>query len=136
MQEKLHRRPPGRGFSLIELLIVVAVIGVIATIAIPVLMETRRNSLDEKARQCVRIVLSAQQAFYADQGRFGDLGELASNDPPYLDSRFASGVGQMGHSIELNLQITNGGSGFVVSSDNPAGNFDYSADETMEIVAQ
>ncbi len=136
MRRKVKECAARRGFSLIELLIVIAVIGIIATIAIPILMETRRKSLDEKARQCVRIVLSAQQAFYASEGRFGDFTELAGANPPFLDDRFASGTGIMGHGLELDLQLTNGGNGFQVSTDNPAGHFDYSADESMEIVAQ
>ncbi|MCC7477192.1 prepilin-type N-terminal cleavage/methylation domain-containing protein [bacterium] len=136
MRRKERGAAGRQGFSLIELLIVIAVIGIIATIAIPILMETRRNSLDEKARQCVRIVLSAQQAFYASEGRFGDFTELASSTPPYLDSRFASGTGLMGNNVELDLQLTGGGSGFIVNASNPAGHFDYSADESMEIIVQ
>lgn len=132
MQE-ITRRLRRRGFSLIELLIVIAVIGVIATIAIPILMETRRNSLDEKARQCLRSVLSAQAAFFASEGRYGDLDEMASADPPYLDQRYVSGVGVMGHSLEINLELVNGGAGFVATTDNPAGHFDYTADEGMDI---
>ncbi len=126
----MYRR---RGFSLIEVLIVVTIIGIITTVAIPILTNARRKAMDDKAISSMRVVNSAQQAYFTRTGGYGELDVLAGADPPFLDSRFRSGVGIMGNGLEINLAVTNGGTGYDSMATNPGGNFDYTSDETMVI---
>jgi prepilin-type N-terminal cleavage/methylation domain-containing protein len=123
------------GFSLVETLAVVLVLAIIAIIAVPLLLNARRVSLDEKARNSLRSVVSAQQCFFADTGRFGNLTELTSNGPPYLDRRFAVGNGTLDHGIEVKVTLKAGGSGFKAEAFNPDGNSDYVSDESFKVDA-
>ena len=63
-----------RGFTLIELMIVIAIIAIIAAIAIPNLIEARKGSNEAAAIGALRTMTTAQALYReGDKGHFGTL---------------------------------------------------------------
>jgi prepilin-type N-terminal cleavage/methylation domain-containing protein len=80
-----------RGFSLLELLIVVAIILIIATIAIPSLLRSRQAANESSAVANVRTINTAEVTYLSSSGgSYGTVGDLVTAG--LIDSRFSGAV--------------------------------------------
>ena len=59
-----------KGFTLIELMIVIAIIGILAAIAIPQFTRYRQRSHDSSAQADLRNAATAQEGFFVDASRY------------------------------------------------------------------
>jgi len=88
-----------KGFSLAEIMVVIAIISMIAAIAIPALLRSRHNANELSAITSVRTMFYSLQQYYTGNmphiypDTLAQLAEPLAN-PPYIDSVLAGGVKQ------------------------------------------
>ncbi|ATB49921.1 type IV pilin protein PilA [Corallococcus macrosporus] len=64
--------PRNRGFTLIELMIVVAIIGILAAIAIPNFIKFQARSKQSEAKTNLKALYTAQKAFFSEKDRYSN----------------------------------------------------------------
>ena len=114
MLTKLKKRDE-RGFTLIELMIVIAIIGILAAIAIPQFSAYRARSYNSAAQADLRNAATAQEAYFVDHDIYTNtLTTLVGTTYGLYTSR--------------NVVMTMGGAnnqGYTMSSYHPSGTATY-----------
>ena len=101
------------GFSLIELLVVILIIGVLAAIALPAFLGQREKGQDSSAKSAARNLVSGMESFYATEKTYvgasgandvSKMGVLGSGDgQASIEAATAGGYTLVGHSASGNL---------------------------------
>ncbi|HAJ57248.1 MAG TPA: pili assembly chaperone [Candidatus Omnitrophica bacterium] len=90
-----------RGFTLVEIMVVVAVIVLLAAMAIPGILRSRMNANEAAAIASVKTISWATTTYRAINPAYpANLSELTSSNPSYVDSVLGSGTKQ-GYSFVL-----------------------------------
>lgn len=75
-----------KGFTLVEIMIVVAIIALLAAIAIPNLLRARLNANETAAQATLATISSSNVSYRSVNTSYALLSELTGASPPYLDS--------------------------------------------------
>jgi prepilin-type N-terminal cleavage/methylation domain-containing protein len=112
-----------RGFSLLELLIVVAIILIIATIAIPSLLKSRQSANESSAVSNLRLMNTAEVTYASsNQGSFGTVSSLVGAG--LLDARFNQVVSGYSFGVDVSVDTLDYTANATARSAND-GRFDY-----------
>ena len=104
-----------KGFTLIELMIVVAIIGILAAIAIPNFLRFQAKSKQSEARELLSSVYTAEVSYFAEQNTYGPLatvGFTPASSPKYYTNimsglSFATGSFTCNASADIDADGTN-----------------------------
>jgi len=99
-------RKSNKGFTLIELMIVVAIIGILAAIAIPNFLRFQLKSKSSEGKVNIAAIRTAQESYLAEFGSYvnataSPAGDLGASKQTYINADGAnSGFDQLGWSPE------------------------------------
>lgn len=84
-----------KGFTLVEIMIVVAIIALLAAIAIPNLLRARLNANESAALAAIQTVVSGSTSYRGVNPTYAaNLAALSGSVPPYIDSVLGAGTKQ------------------------------------------
>ena len=83
-----------KGFSLIELMVVVAIMAILVTIAVPNFQRFQMKAKQQEAKSNLTALYTAQKAFHAEWSQYyGDFRDIGYNPEGNLRYRISNGAG-------------------------------------------
>ncbi len=77
-----------KGFTLVELVVVILVLGIIAAIAAPKMFDTANNARDNATRQSLSVIRDAIELYRAQNGNYPAVATVVADLGPYLKGPF------------------------------------------------
>ena len=89
------------GFTLVELVIAMLVVGVLASIALPSFLGSRNNSYDKEAQASIEVVLRAASALYSSQGDFSNAGSAGCGTDAGVGASLAADLQKLQPNVDV-----------------------------------
>ena len=92
--------PERRGFTLVEIMIVVAIIALLAAISIPNLLRARLQSNESAVQGALQTISAAEITYRSANVQYGTLAQLSGASPAYIDTVLGTGT-KSGYTIAV-----------------------------------
>jgi len=122
-----------KGFTLVEIMVVVAIVGLLTAISVPIFIRTRMNANEQMVRGDLRSFSTANESYQTTQSppAYGaDIDILIEQN--YLDSAWADGGRRHGYVFTYAVEGEDGGSYSILAEpaiENISGINDYCIDQ-------
>lgn len=111
-----RRREDEKGFTLIELMVVVLIIAILVAIAIPTFLGARKKAQDRAAQSDVRNALTAEKSYYVDsQAYTTSSATMETIEPSLAYVNALTGMTVTGNVVYLGVSNSTGGTADIVT---------------------
>ena len=76
-----------KGFTLVELVIVIVIVGILSIVAVPIYRGYTRKAMGTEAKSLLGYIQTAQKVYFAEFAAFYDAGETAFSEALDVDAR-------------------------------------------------
>ncbi len=121
-----------KGFTLIELMIVVAIIGLLAALAIPNFIKFQAKARQSEAKSNLKAAYTAQKAYFGDKQTYYDVFSVIGFEPE-MNNRYAyfaqTGITDTAGEVRTSAGVTHTTKPSAICLTGPQGDIAISADE-------
>lgn len=125
-KRKSENKILGWVIGIVAACVILPVLGIVATITIPLMLSARNGAVNEKARNYLRTIVTAEAAYYAKESHYAYIDTLVSDG--YLDDSYITGLED---GIIITLELDMDEKGYQATAFGRSTH--YTADETGEI---